>query len=73
MNTILTDDEVRSALLALQHDPTMITESKYSPLASEYIDNQLPFVEIHLAYLRKNKFVDPSRYISNLRLMIKRR
>ena len=69
----MTLEEARTALLDMQQDPGMITKSKYSPTASEYADGQLPFVEIHLAYLRKNKLVNPSQYISNLAIMIKRR
>lgn len=71
--TLMTPDEVRTVLLEMQQDPTMVTESKYSPTATEYVGGQMPFVEIHLAYLRKNKLVNPSQYISNLAIMIKRR
>jgi hypothetical protein len=68
----MTLDEARTELLKMQQDPDMITKSKYSP-AYEYAGGQMPFVEIHLAYLRKNKLVNPSQYISNLTIMIKRR
>lgn len=70
---IMTLDDARRALLKMQRDPGMITESKYSPTAEGYPGGQLPFVEIHLAYLRKNKLVNPSQYISNLAIMVKRR
>lgn len=73
LSDLMTLDEARVLLLKMLHDPTMITKSKYSPTALEYADGQLPFVEIHLAYLRKNKLVNPSQYISNLAIMIKRR
>ena len=66
-------EDARVELLKMQSDPNMITESKYSPTAVEYRNGQLPFVEIHLAYLRKNKLVSPSQYISNLAIMIKKR
>lgn len=69
----MTLDEARVALLKMQDDPNMITESRYSPAAFAYTDAQMPFVEIHMAYLRKNKLVNPSQYISNLSIMIKRR
>ena len=69
----MTLDDARDALTAMQDDPALITESRYSPLAVDYPDNQLPFVEIHMAYLRKNKAVNPSAYISNLGIMIKKR
>ena len=69
----MTIDEVKTKLQSLQDDPTMKTVSKYSPTAPEWPDNRLPFVEVHLAYLRAHKLVDPIHYISNLELMIKKR
>jgi hypothetical protein len=69
----MTTDEVKAKLQSLQDDPTMKTVSKYSPTAPEWPDNRLPFVEIHLAYLRTHKLVNPIHYISNLELMIKKR
>jgi len=69
----MTLEEVTTKLQSLQDDPTMKTVSKYSPTAPEWPDNQLPFVEIHLAYLRAHKLVNPTHYISNLELMIKKR
>jgi hypothetical protein len=69
----MTPEEITTALEDLQDDPSMNTHSMYSPAATEYPGNQLPFVEIHLNYLRKNKHVNPSRYISNLKIMIKKR
>jgi hypothetical protein len=65
--------EVIQSLTSLQDDPNMKTEDKYSPDAVDWPDNRLPFVEIHLAYLKAHKNVNPEHYISNLRLMIKKR
>ncbi len=73
MQPAMTTEEIITKLELLQNDPTMTTKSIYSPTACDYPDNQLPFVQIHLAYLRKNKHVDASRYISNLEIMIKKR
>lgn len=67
----MTLDEAREKLLSLEADPTMNTASRYSPRANEWPDSMLPFSEIHLAYLAKNKLVDPAHYLSNLELMIK--
>jgi len=66
-------EEITAKLQLLQDDPKMNTKSMYSPTANDYPGNQLPFAEIHLAYLRKNKQVNPAQYISNLEIMIKRR
>lgn len=66
-------EEARAKLQSFEDDPTMSTSGRYSPSASEWQDNILPFSEIHLAYLRKNKTVNPLHYLSNLELMIKTR
>lgn len=64
-------EEVTARLKALEDDPTMNTAGRYSPTADEWPGNILPFREVHLAYLRKNKNVNPAHYLSNLELMIK--
>ena len=73
MQPTMTTEEIIAKLEELQSDPSMTTKSIYSPSAVDYPENQLPFVQVHLAYLRKNKHVDASRYISNLEIMIKKR
>lgn len=67
----MTLEEIKDKLTSLEKNPAMKTMSRYSPTADDWPDNQLPFSEIHLAYLRKNKNVNPAHYISNLELMIK--
>lgn len=67
----MTLDDIKAKLVLLEDDPTMKTVGRYSPTASEWPGNTMPFSEIHLAYLRKNKTVNPMQYISNLELMIK--
>ncbi len=64
-------DVVKARLLAAEADPTMHTVGRYSPTATAWPGNILPFSEIHLAYLTKNKNVNPAQYLSNLELMIK--
>lgn len=69
----MAEEDIISQLEALEQDPSMITESIYSPAACDYPDNQMPFAQVHLNYLRKHKKVDPRQYLSNLRIMIKKR
>lgn len=69
----MTLEEITEKLQELQDDPSMNTKGIYSPTATEYPEGVLPFKEVHLAYLRKNKHVNPAQYISNLEIMIKRR
>jgi hypothetical protein len=73
MMDVMTFDEIKEKLQAYEDDPTMATAGRYSPSACDWPDNILPFSEIHLAYLRKNKSMNPVHYLSNLELMIKNR
>lgn len=67
----MTLEEIAEKLRSLEADPTMKTVGRYSPTGAEWPNNTVPFSEVHLAYLRKNKTVNPIQYISNLELMIK--
>lgn len=71
--TYISLDEARVRLTSMQDNPKMVTKSMYSPNATDFPGSQFPFVEVHLAYLRKNKLVDPAQYISNLAIMITQR
>lgn len=71
MTDFMTLDEIKAKLVSFEHDPTMRTDGRYSPSAVDWPDNILPFSEIHLAYLRKNKAVNPAHYLSNLELMVR--
>ncbi len=64
-------DTIKARLLTAEADPTMKTVGRYSPSATQWPGNIMPFSEIHLAYLSKNKSVNPAQYLSNLELMIK--
>lgn len=66
-------DEARAKLQSFEDDPSMNTAGRYSPSAEQWPGSILPFSEIHMTYLRKNKSVNPVQYLSNLELMIKRR
>jgi hypothetical protein len=68
----LTLDEITTKLNEMQDDPKMHTVDAYSPAATAWPDSRMPFVEVHLAYLRAHKKVNASQYLSNLRLMIKK-
>lgn len=67
----MTIDEAKARLVAIEADPTMKTVGRYSPTATKWPGNIMPFSEIHLSYLTKNKHVDPAHYLKNLELMIK--
>ena len=64
---------VREKLVAMEHNPLLNTASSFSANSLLYPDRQIPFVEKHLAYLMDHPKVDPDQYLSNLRLMLKKR
>ena len=63
--------EVRNALMALELDPKYITDVSYTANQETYPDGVMPFVEKHLLYLHQHPAVNPSYYLSNLRLKLK--
>ena len=67
----MTIDAAKARLVTIEADPTMKTVGRYSPTATKWPGNIMPFSEIHLSYLTKNKHVDPAHYLKNLELMIK--
>ena len=67
----MTLDEIRERLQALQDNDQMITKGAYSPTAVDLPDGILPFVELHMAYLRTHKNVNPAHYLSNLNIMLR--
>lgn len=67
------EDEVIEKLEKLENDPSMKTESVYSPSATEDAHSELSFTERHLVYLRSHRHVNPNHYLSNLAIMIKKR
>lgn len=69
----MTTDEIKEKLKTMQDDPLFVTNGMYSPTAADYPDSILPFAEVHLAHLRKNKKVNPAQYLSNLEIMTKKR
>jgi len=69
----MTMEDITAELQALVDDPTMITNTGFSPNTELWPDNRVPFVEMHLSYIRAHKNVNPQDYLSNLRLMIKKR
>jgi hypothetical protein len=70
---ILDIDAITERLEALQANPKMVTNGIYSPSATDYPDNHLPFVQVHLGYLKKHRHVNAAQYLSNLEIMIKQK
>ena len=64
---------VMDELKAMLDDPDMITLDGYTPDGENYPTNRISFIEQHVRYLRAHKNVNPEQYLSNLKLMIKKR
>lgn len=57
------------SLQEMMTDAQYITNPGYSPNAELYPSHVIPFVEKHIEYLRAHPTLDPSHYLSNLRLI----
>lgn len=66
-------DDITSRLRTMLDDPALITKSMFRVDESVYPDNQMPFVDYHVAYLKQNQNINPDHYLSNLRIRIRRR
>ncbi len=71
MKNYLQKEEIVSQLEAMANDSSYRTESGHSIDTETYPDNEIPFIQVHLRYLSKHPHVDPTNYLSNLRLMLK--
>lgn len=60
-------------LKSMLSDKQYITSSGFSTNTDKYKDNRIPFVEKHIHYLKNHPSIKPDQYLSNLRLMTKRR
>ncbi|MFS8118338.1 MAG: hypothetical protein ACMG55_07575 [Microcoleus sp.] len=69
----MSDEELMANLKMLEADPNYITESAYSPNGDLWEDNRVPFIDRHMMHLKSHKTVIPEQYLSNLRLMLKKR
>lgn len=63
--------QVRTQLESMHRDSAFMTTASYSANTKLYANNSITFVEKHMAYLNNNPTVDPSLYLSNLRLITK--
>lgn len=70
---MLTEEEIIDKLKAMESDPNLVTKSAYRANVDLWPDHIIPFVESHMEYLKSHKTVVPSHYLSNLRLMLRKR
>lgn len=70
---MLDEQEILDILEQMEADPNMITVPGYRANTNIWPDNVIPFVESHMEYLRTHKATQPQGYLSNLRLMLRKK
>ena len=65
--------EYVQALKELAADKLYNTEPGFSANTELYPDHNIPFENKHIDYIRNHPMTDPQHYLSNLRLMTRKR
>ena len=64
---------VELALRMMEDDVAYNTEASYSANTETYPNNLMPFVDKHMKYLSEHQSINTYEYLSNLRLMTRRK
>lgn len=67
------ETDITVALKAMQTDRSLVTKSAYRANAELWPGNRISFVDSHLVYLKSHPAVNPSHYLSNLKLMLRKK
>jgi hypothetical protein len=67
------ESDILTALQAMETDKSLITKSAYRANAELWPKNRISFVDSHLTYLKSHPAVNPSHYLSNLKLMLRKK
>lgn len=62
---------IKELLHLMSTDTKYNTRSSYIASGVDYPDNMIPFVDKHMNYLNTHPSLDPTQYLSNLRLMMR--
>jgi hypothetical protein len=73
MSRRLTEADAERKLRDMITDKALNTGTSYSANSELYPDNRIPFVDKHMAYLMEHPKLEVEHYLSNLRLMLKKR
>lgn len=71
--TIMSEQDVMTALQVMEDDPGMVTESAYKANIEQWPDHRISFSDSHILYLKNHPALNPEHYLANLKLMIKKR
>lgn len=61
------------ALRDMVADMAFLTPSSFSANTTEHPDNMMSFIDKHIEYIVSHQHVNPEHYLSNLRLMTRKR
>lgn len=67
------ETEILAALRLLEDDPAFVTKSAYRANAELWPNNRISFVDCHLIYLKAHPALNPKHYLSNLKLMLRKK
>ena len=67
------ETDITTALQAMETDKSLVTKSAYRANADLWPGNRISFVQSHLVYLKSHPAVNPSHYLSNLKLMLRKK
>ncbi len=67
------ESELVDALEIMEADPRLVTESAYRANTAIWPKNRISFVDSHIAYLKAHPTTNPRHYLSNLRLMLRKK
>lgn len=68
----VSEDEIINALHLLETSTVYMTKPTYRGNAEKWPNNQMSFIDFHLAYLKLHPALAPLQYISNLKLILKK-
>ncbi len=66
------EDEIVAALGILEANASYLTNPIYQGNVEKWPNHQIPFIDYHINYLKRQPTLNPYHYISNLKLMLKK-
>jgi len=67
------EEEIVTVLRSMEDDPSLVTESAYRANSEMWPGNRISFFDNHMAYIKAHPALNPQHYLSNLKLMIRKK
>lgn len=67
------ESDITIKLKEMEIDRSLVTNSAYRANGELWPGNRISFVQTHLVYLKGHPAVNPNHYLSNLRLMLRKK